>query len=81
MDKKKYADFMDELSPSKLYEWLLVYGLFTDRLPPVFDAVPFYNYCEKEKPQILEKKSGYISFWTMRNIGVPRLMGIPNSIY
>ena len=37
---KKYADFMDEISSDELYEGLLAYGLFTDKLPPVFTSVP-----------------------------------------
>ena len=43
---KKYADFMDEISSDELYEGLLAYGFFAEKLPPVFTAVPFFNYCK-----------------------------------
>ena len=79
MDKKKYVDFMDELNPSELYEGLLGYGLFVDKLPPVFDAVPFFNYCNETRLEVSPNVTGgFISYWVTRNIGVPRLMGIPN---
>lgn len=38
---KKYIDFMDEISEDELYEGLLAYGFFAEKLPPVFTAVPF----------------------------------------
>lgn len=40
-EDKKYTDFMDELSSDELYEGLLAYGFFAEKLPPVFTAVPF----------------------------------------
>ena len=42
---KKYTDFMDEISSDELYEGLLAYGFFAEKLPPVFTAIPFFNYC------------------------------------
>ena len=44
--EKKYTEFMDEISSDELYEGLLVYGLFAEKLPPVFTAVPFFDYCK-----------------------------------
>ena len=75
---KNYTDFMDEISPSELYEGLLAYGFFAEKLPPVFTAVPFFNYC-KTNPEPFEVGwNEYITFRVMRNVSIPRLMGIPN---
>ena len=73
---KKYSEFMDEISADELYEGLLAYGFFAEKIPPVFTSVPFFDYCKN-----MTFTSGwneYISFRVMRNIRIPRLMGIPN---
>ena len=33
---------MDEISEVALYEGLLAYGLFAEKLPPLFNAVSFF---------------------------------------
>lgn len=44
---KKYTDFMDEISEDALYEGLLAYGLFAEKLPPVFNAVSFLSVFQR----------------------------------
>lgn len=75
---KKYTDFMDEISAEELYEGLLGYGFFADKLPPVFTAVPFFEYCEKVSESFEKGWNDFISFRVTRNNNIPRLMGIPN---
>lgn len=75
---KKYTDFMDEISSDELYEGLLAYGFFSEKLPPVFTAVPFFNYCKTVSDPFASGWNEYITFRVMRNISIPRLMGIPN---
>ena len=75
---KKYTEFMDEISADELYEGLLAYGFFAEKLPPVFTAVPFYNYCKMIADPFEAGWNDYINFRVMRNINIPRLMGIPN---
>ena len=75
---KKYTDFMDEISSDELYEGLLAYGFFAEKLPPVFTAVPFFNYCQTLSAPFKAGWNEYITFRVMRNISIPRLMGIPN---
>lgn len=69
---------MDEISCDELYEGLLAYGLFAEKLLPVFTAVPFFHYCKTISVPFKACWNEYIRFRTMRNINVPRLMGIPN---
>lgn len=38
---KKYADYMDEISADDLYKGLLAFGLFSNKIPPVFSSTPF----------------------------------------
>lgn len=67
---KKYTDFMDEISSDELYEGLLAYGLFTDKLPPVFTSVPFFDYCQTLSSPFEPGWNEYITFRVMRNINV-----------
>lgn len=50
---KSYADLMNEISADELYERLLAYGLFADKLPPIFSSVDFYHYCQNKAPHFL----------------------------
>ncbi len=75
---KMYTDFMDEISADELYEGLLAYGFFVEKLPPLFTAVPFFNYCQTLSVPFEAGWNEYITFRVTRNIGIPRLMGIPN---
>ena len=74
---KTYYDFMNAISSDELYDGLLGYGLFAEKLPPVFTAEAFLTYC-KTNTGFEKKPKEYISYNTMRNINIPRIMGIPN---
>lgn len=76
---KKYTDFMDEISSDELYEGLLAYGLFAEKLPPVFTSVPFFNYCKTRSEEFKLNKhwNEYITFRVMRNISI---LSIPREI-
>lgn len=75
---KKYTDFMDEISSDELYEGLLAYGFFAEKLPPVFTAVSFFDYCKTVSIPFSKDWNEYITFRVMRNINIPRFMGVPN---
>ena len=42
---KKYYEYLNEIYEEDLYEGLLGYGLFTDKLPPIFTSVHFFEHC------------------------------------
>ena len=46
--KKSYYDFMDEISKEELYEKLVRYGLFTDKLPDFLETETFWIYCRSQ---------------------------------
>ena len=74
---KKYSELMDEISADELYEGLLAYGFFADKLPPIFTSVPFFDYCKTLSIPFSSEWQEYITFRAMRSINAPRLMGIP----
>ena len=74
---KSYCEFMDEITADELYEGLLAYGFFAEKMPPVFTAVQFFDYCKTLHTPFSFDRDEYISFRTMRNISIPRQMGIP----
>jgi hypothetical protein len=76
---KSYADFINEITSKALYRGLLKHGLFPDKLPPLFTSVPFFQYCGSNNvtPQNIGGRQ-YISFESMRNINIPRQLGIPD---
>ena len=78
MTQKAYTDFMDEISTEELYMGLLAHGLFAEKLPPVFSALSFFEYCQTNSPDYSAEWHDYVSYSSMRNINVPRQIGIPN---
>ena len=77
-ESKHYYDFTNELSADEIYEGLLAYGLFSEKLPPVFTAKVFFDYCESESPAFPQDPTEYIYHESMRNINTLRPLGIPN---
>lgn len=76
--KKRYSDFTDELSSNQVYEGLLGYGMFSEKLPPVFSSESFHNYCMTTSPHFQDKWSPFVFYDSMRNTNIPRQLGIPN---
>lgn len=75
--EKRYSDYLDEITAGELYEGLLAYGMFANRLPPVFTSVPFFDYCQANNPVFSKDWQDYIYYSSMRNINIPRAFGIP----
>lgn len=79
-NNKKYSAFSDELSSEHIYVGLLGHGLFGDKLPPVFTSEEFCDYCLNNHPGFPKEEMGYVFYESMRNINVPRPLGIPNPV-
>lgn len=69
---------MNEISSDDLYKGLLAYGLFTEKLPPIFTSEEFYKYSLSLNQSFPKHEQGFISFDSMRDINIPRSFGIPN---
>ena len=78
---KRYIDYMDEITEDELLDGLLGNGLFCEKLPPIFTSEGFCNYCKKN-PNVIKNSvpKRYVTFDSMRNINVPRTLGIPTPI-
>jgi hypothetical protein len=78
--QKSYLDFMKEITSDRLYYGLLAHGLFTEKLPPFLTTVNFFDYCQSRTRSFPDVPSTYIYYESMREINVPRQLGIPNPI-
>lgn len=76
---KSYYDFMREITAEELYEGLLGYGMFNEKLPPFLTSKTFYHYCKANYPAFnnTNKVQSFIMYEHMRNINIPRAFGIP----
>lgn len=75
---KKYSAYLDEISADELYEGLLGYGMFANKLPPIFTSAPFFKYCQANNPVYSDKDwHDYVYYSSMRNVNIPRAFGIP----
>lgn len=74
---KKYTEYMDEITSDELYKGLLAHGLFAEKLPPLLSSKAFYDHCITEHPKYEKGEHDYIVFNSMRNVNIPRQMGIP----
>lgn len=75
---RTYVDFMNEITPDELYDRLIQYGLFSEKLPSVFDASTFLAFCKTPgRTPFSDKWYPYASYNSMRNINIPRPIGIP----
>ena len=75
---KTYSSFTDEISQAEIYEGLLGYGMFSEKLPPVFSSVSFFDYCLANTPAFQDKPRPHVFYESMRNTNVPRQLGIPD---
>lgn len=70
---------MQEITQDDLRKGLLAYGLFADKLPAIFTARSFYDYCESKGFPTFEKKGrDYVRYESIRNTNIPRLLSIPS---
>lgn len=74
---KSYYDYVDEITADDLYKGLLGFGMFSERIPPVFSSEKFYEYCKNNAPSFQDKPRQYAYYENVRNINIPRPLGIP----
>lgn len=80
--KKTYYELLNEISADELFDGLLGYGLFAEKIPPFLTTEKFIDFCKNPPNDFIFKKEPkkYIHYESMRNINVPRVMAIPNPI-
>lgn len=75
--KLSYLEFMNQIDSTMLYERLLGFGMFSEKIPPFLSSESFMEYCKKIDTNFVQKPMGYIHFEVIRNNGIPRHLGIP----
>lgn len=75
---KSYCECMEEITAEELYRGLLAHGMFTEKLPPIFSSEEFCDYIPTQNFTEPKGGDGYIYFESMRDINIPRSLGIPN---
>jgi len=82
MPIKTYIDNLEEITADELFDGLLGYGLFAEKLPPFLSGESFLSFCKAPPSRFTFEKNPkkYIHYESMRNINVPRVLAIPNPI-
>lgn len=74
---KKYIDYKNEISDTDLYDGLVGYGLFAEKIPNFLTSVDFLAFTKTLTFPLNDKPKDYIRYSSMRNINIPRPMAIP----
>jgi hypothetical protein len=79
---KTYIECLEELSEIEVFDGLVGYGLFAERIPPFLSSENFLSGIKTNTDNfgIDNKPRKFISYDTMRNINVPRGLSIPHPI-
>lgn len=75
---KTYFEYMNEFDKDDIYESLLGYGMFSDKLPTCFSSEDFYKYCLTRTNSFNRSEYNYVVYNNIRNINIPRELAIPN---
>jgi hypothetical protein len=74
---RKYIDYNNEITKEDLYNGLVGYGLFAEKIPNFLTSVGFLEFTKTLNFPISEKQKDYIRYSSMRNINIPRPIAIP----
>ena len=79
---KNYIEILQEITKEELFDGLLGYGMFADKVPPFLTSESFLKFC-KNPPRGFTFENTirkYIIYESLRNINIPRKLSIPNPI-
>ena len=77
---KTYMQCLDTIDAGDLYEGLLGYGFFADRLPPIFSSLQFARHMASGKGPSDKAKHDWVKFRYKRDVGTFREFGIPHPV-
>ncbi|NOT78913.1 MAG: RNA-directed DNA polymerase [Bacteriovoracaceae bacterium] len=73
-----------DLKPDKVYNSLVGYGMFSEKLPPCFTSEDLLSITDKNLNQYLNENSGKyaehscVDFMSQRNTNIPRIISVPH---
>lgn len=73
----KYVDYQNEISDSELYDGLVGFGLFAEKIPKFLTSENFLTFTKTLSFPLNIKPKDYIRYSNMRNINIPRPLAIP----
>jgi hypothetical protein len=78
----KYIGYINEISKEELFDGLVGFGLFSEKIPNFLTSEVFLAFFKEKKDSFkgLSKPANYIRYCSMRNNSVPRFFGIPNPL-
>ena len=74
---QKYIDYKNDISETELFDGLVGYGLFAEKIPNFLTSVEFLAFVKTLVFPINDKPKDYIRYSNMRNINIPRPLAIP----
>lgn len=74
---RKYIDYKEEISGIELYDSLVGYGFFAEKIPGFLTSVDFLAFTKTLTFPVNTKPKDFIRYSSMRNINIPRPMAIP----
>ncbi|TLD86159.1 RNA-directed DNA polymerase [Helicobacter sp. MIT 05-5294] len=82
VDTNSYCKLLHDISTDELFDGLLGYGLFAEKIPPFLTAEYFLDFCKDENNtnglKAYKKAHKYVNYQNIRNTNIPRILGIPN---
>ncbi|MCE3038215.1 RNA-directed DNA polymerase [Helicobacter anatolicus] len=75
---KTYYECLNQITTDELYEGLLGYGMFAEKIPNFLTSETFFEFCKSNEPCFEQKEYRYIKYENMRNINIPRILSIPH---
>lgn len=74
---KKYSDYSDEILETELYDGLVGFGMFAEKIPNFLTSEDFLQFSKMSTLPLNEKPKDYIRYPSMRNINILRPLAIP----
>ena len=75
-----YYECIKQISSEEIFDGLLGFGLFSERLPPFLTSEPYLNYAKKHASPNEQYASQFMFYDNYRNINIPRILAIPSPI-
>jgi hypothetical protein len=74
---KRYSEYIDEILETELYDGLVGFGMFAEKIPNFLSSEEFLVFSKTLPLPLSEKPKDYIRYSNMRNINIPRPLAIP----
>jgi len=74
---RKYIDYKNEISQTDLFDGLVGFGLFAEKIPNFLTSKAFLTFVNTLTFPLNDKPKDYIRYSNMRNINIPRPLAIP----